>query len=255
MKTRMSMRKGLLAAAALLTACGGGELLLLTIVTPLNGAWRLNGDVGQEGLQFQTPLPDEHLFSSRYAVTAAMLDPSDLCGAPVNNNGQLALVGSFDNGDVVLRARDAPGQPVCIQGRITSLIRFDAVATGARPARFYRNSRVDVQLDLGLWVSENGATRLKFSPYASVDNDVQDDPLQACDVSAGAPVVLDGLIDGFQTATGTRPTIAALTPAGQTAARYTDIVFADGATITLRNAAGAAVTLKRQREATQTFCP
>lgn len=255
MKTRMSMRKGLLAAAALLTACGGGELLLLTIVTPLNGAWRLNGDVGQEGLQFQTPLPDEHLFSSRYAVTAAMLDPSDLCGAPVNNNGQLALVGSFDNGDVVLRARDAPGQPVCIQGRITSLIRFDAVATGARPARFYRNSRVDVQLDLGLWVSENGATRLKFSPYASVDNDVQDDPLQACDVSAGAPVALDGLIDGFQTATGTRPTIAALTPAGQTAARYTDIVFADGATITLRNAAGAAVTLKRQREATQTFCP
>lgn len=255
MKTRMSMRKGLLAAAALLTACGGGELLLLTIVTPLNGAWRLNGDVGQEGLQFQTPLPDEHLFSSRYAVTAAMLDPSDLCGAPVNNNGQLALVGSFDNGEVVLRARDAPGQPVCIQGRITSLIRFDAVATGARPARFYRNSRVDVQLDLGLWVSENGATRLKFSPYASVDNDTQDDPLQVCDVSSGAPVVLDGLIDGFQTATGTKPTIAALTPAGQAAARFTDVVFADGATITLRTAAGAAVTLKRQRESTPTTCP
>lgn len=255
MKTKLSMRKGLLVTAALLAACGGGELLLLTIVTPLNGAWRLNGDVSQEGLQFQTPLPDEHLFSSRYAVTAAMLDPSDLCGAPDDGSGQLALVGNFDNGDVVLRARDAPGQPVCIQGRISSLIRFDAVATGARPARFYRNSRVDVQLDLGLWVSENGATRLKFSPYASVDNDTQDDPLQACDVSAGAPVVLDGLIDGFQTATGTKPTIAALVPVGQTAARFTDVVFADGATITLRNTAGAAVTLKRLRETTPTTCP
>ncbi len=255
MKTKLPMRKGWLAIVALLAACGGADLVLLTIVTPLNGLWSLNGDASQEGLQFQAPRAEEHLFSARYDVTAAMLNPSDLCGAPDDGSGQLALVGTFDNGDVVLRARDAPGQPVCVQGRIGSLIRFDAVATGARPARFYQNSRVDVRLDLGLWVSENGATRLKFSPYASVDNDTQDDPLQACDVSAGAPVVLDGLIDGYQTATNTRPTIGALVPVGQTAARFTDVVFADGATITLRSAGGAAITLKRQRETTPTTCP
>lgn len=250
-------RASALVATAVLAACGGGigELILVTIVTPLNGAWRLDGDTTREGLQFVTPGPEVHLFTSKFDVTANLLNPSDLCGAPDDGSGQLALVGSFDNGKVVLRTRDAP-QSLCIEGSITSLIRFEAVATGARPLRAYENSRVDVQMDLGLWVSDGGGTRLKFSVFNSIDNETQDSPIQACDVSPGVtPVVLDGLFDGFLKAQGKRPFIDALTEPGQAVPRFTEIEYVDGATITLRQAGGQAITLRRQREASPSECP
>ena len=41
--------------------------------------------------------------------------------------------------------------------------------------------------------------------------------------------------------------------AGRT--RFTQLEYVDGATITLRNAGGQTVTLHRQKETTQTFCP
>ena len=255
--SRLSLRSKLAAGAAavLLAACGGGELLLLTIVTPLNGAWRLNDDVAQEGITIQSPDGEAQLFSSQYDVTANLLNPVDFCGAQDDGSGQLAMVGRYDNGRLTLRAADIANRPTCIDGTITSLIRFDAVATGARPARFYINRRVEVRLDLGLWVSEGGRTQLKFSSFLSVDNDTQDSPIRACDVSPGqTAATLDGVLDGFQSATATRPRIDALTEAGQAAPRYTAVEFVDGATLTLRTAAGQSITLKRQRETTPSTC-
>jgi hypothetical protein len=253
------LRLGVIAAGAVvLAACGGGlgELLLAALVTPLNGAWRLDGDVTKEGLRFLTPGIEVQFFSSRYDVTATMQNPSSRCNAPDDGSGELALVGTFDDGRIVLRARDAPNRPVCIEGTITTLIRLDAVATGTRPARFYENSRVDVQMGLGLWVSEGGATRIKFSDVSSVDNDTQGTPIRACDVSPqSAPAVLNGLLDGYQKATQKRPFIAALAAAGQATPRYTNVEYVDGATIALRTAGGAAVTLRRTPEATPTQCP
>lgn len=242
-------------AAMLLAACGGGEFVLLSVVTPLNGAWRLNDDVTREGITILSPDGEDQLFSSQYDVTANLLDPVDFCGAQDDGSGQLAMVGRYDNGKLVLRAADAANRPVCIEGTISSLIRFDAVATGARPARFYINRRVEVRLDLGLWVGDGGSTRLKFSSFFSVDNDTQGSPITACDVSPGrAPAQLAGALAGFQSGTGTRPRIETLTEAGQATPRYTALEFVDGATITLRNAAGQALTLKRQRETAPTTC-
>lgn len=257
------------AALALLAACGGGigELVLAAIITPLNGTWRLDGDVGKEGLQFTAPAAPDHLFNATYDVTAVMLNPAQRCGAPDDGN-DLRLLGRFDNGKVVLRARDAPGQPVCVEGTFTSLIDFDATAVGARPAGRYQNSRVDVQLDLGLWADEGATVRLKFGGLqrvggggnpGSIDNDEKAVPLRLCDRSPGVTKpVLEGALDGYVKAVGAtparRPVIPVVSVVGEATVRYTDLEFVDGATITLKNAGGQTVTLKRLAEAAATVC-
>ena len=48
---------------------------------------------------------------------------------------------------------------------------------------------------------------------------------------------------------------AALTASGQATPRFTQVEYVDGATLTLRNAGGQTVTLRRQKETTATFCP
>lgn len=241
-------------AAGALVACGGGELLLAAVISPLNGTWLLAGNPVGESLNFRTSL-DVHLYNNRYDIAGSLVDPADSCGAPAN--GTVNLEGSFDNGEVVMRAVDAPGKPVCLSGRFSSLIRFEANALGTRGARFYQNTRVDVQMAEGLWVSEGGSLRLKFSDVISVNNEQRGVPIQACDVSPGVSpaVVMTGSMDGFLKATQTRPRIATLTVAGQSTARLRDVEFVDGGTIQLRNAAGATVKLTRQRESVPTFCP
>ena len=255
--TPRSLRFGAWAAGLLLAACGGGsEFLLLALVTPLGGAWRLNGDTNQEGLQITSPGVDVQLFASKFDVTASLLNPSDFCGLRNDGSGQLALVGSYDNGKMVLRAKDAPGQPVCIEGTVTSLIRFDAVATGARPARFYENNRVDVNLHVGVWTNEPGTVRLKFSALESINNGEQNVPLRACDLSPGARTpVLAGALNGYVKATAMQPAIPTLTVVGGTEVRFTNVVFTDGATITLRNVGGQTITLSRKKETAPTTCP
>ena len=265
MTSKASFRRTLMAAGAagVLAACGGGELFLLAVVTPLNGAWRLDGDTNQEGLQITSPQADVQLFSNAYDVRALMLNPADLCGGQDNGSG-LPLAGRYENGRLVLRAEGVNNAPVCFDATVASLIRMNAAASGARPARFYQNNRVDVNLDLGLWANEAGTVRLKFSGLqrvaggdpGSIDNDEVDVPVTACDYSPGVTVpVLAGEMDGFIPSTGAKPTIPSLTVVNGTEERFTDIEFTDGATITLRNAAGQAITLKRQRETTPLACP
>ncbi len=263
--TKSWFRKGLLAAGAagMLAACGGGELLLVTIVTPLNGAWRLDGDSTKEGLQITSPNINTQLFSSAYKVEATMLGAADACGGTLNG-GDLALEGDYDNGRLVLRAKGVSNAPVCVDATVASLIRLNAVASGSRPARFYQNSRVDVNLNVGLWVNEAGTVRLKFSEFqrlgggdpGSIDNGELAVPVTACDYSPGVTApVLAGEMDGFIRSSGKKPTIAVLTVVGGTEERFKDVEFTDGATITLRNAANQAITLKRQRETTPLACP
>lgn len=265
MNTKAGFRKGLLAAGAagVLAACGGGELFLIAVVTPLNGAWRLDGDSNQEGLQITSPSIDVQLFSSAYDVRATMLNPADLCGGQDNGSG-LPLTGRYDNGRIVLRAEGVNNAPVCVDATVASLIRMNAAASGSRPARFYQNSRVDVNLNVGLWANEAGTVRLKFSEFqrpgggdpGSIDNDELDVPVTACDYSPGVTVpVLAGEMDGFIRSAGAKPSIPSLTVVNGTEVRFTNVEFTDGATITLRNAAGQTVTLKRQRETTPLACP
>lgn len=247
----------LIAGTMVLAACGGGvgELILTAFVTPLAGAWRVAGNEANETLQFTTPGPQVHLFSSKFDVEANLLNPVNFCDVQDDGSGQLALAGTFDNGKVRLHAKTSPNKAACIEGSITSLIKLEAIAGYGRPTRSYVNRRVDVQMDLGLWVSDDNGTRLKFSTFDSIDNDEQDRPINACDVSPGATsIVLDGQFDGYQVATDTRPLLAALTAAGQNMPRYTQVEYVDGATLALRNSAGQTVTLRRQKESTITTC-
>jgi hypothetical protein len=264
-RTRRVATAGLLAAlAAGFVACGGGtELLLLAVVTPLNGAWRLNGDSSQEGLNINSPDIAVQLYASRYDVQASLLNPVDYCGARDDGSGQVNLAGTYDNGRLILRAQGVANAPVCIDATVVSLIRMNAVAGGARPNRYYQNNRVDVNLDSGLWVSANGSVRLKFAPFdrpgggvpVSLDNDEINVPVKVCDSSPGVSLpVLAGTMNGFVTATGEKPVIARLVVVGGTEVRFTRIEYTDGATIALRNAANQEVVLKRQRETTPSVC-
>lgn len=51
-----------LACAAALVACGGAELLLTAVITPLNGTWRLNGNAVGERINFRRPIT-VHLYN------------------------------------------------------------------------------------------------------------------------------------------------------------------------------------------------
>lgn len=238
-------------AAALLAACGGDILALLQIVTPLAGSW--NDSAFEERINFLTPTPDEQVFQSQLNVTAEVGSASGVCGAPVND--VVAVEGTLDNGQLSLRRPGAPAP--CLEGRFVDLRRFDAVANGAIPARSYFNSRVDVRMATGLWVSENGLLKLKFEGPSSVDNNSSDaNNATGCDVSnSAAKVNFTGTMTGFNTATLARPAIAELRNPLGNALLFSAVEFVDGDTLTLRNTLGQSLTLTRQTDPASTTCP
>lgn len=245
---------GGLLTAALLAACGGGEIFaILQIVTPLAGQWSAGGI---ESISFLTPSPEVVVLNAKVDVTASVFSDSGVCG-DTNGNGA-DVIGTVDNGKATLRLGGA--QTDCIRGSFSSLIRFDAEAIGAVPARSYFNSRVDVRMQTGLWVSENGQLTLKFEGPSSVDNNSSNTGnATGCDVSnTAAKVRFTGTMTGFNTSTPARPAIAELRNNTSSALMFSAVEFVDGATITLRNAIGQSLTLKRKPDpvpAPGTLCP
>lgn len=237
--------------AALLAACGGGEIFaILQIVTPLAGQW--NDTSFQESISFTAPSPSEQVFQSKLSVTADLGSASGVCGAPLNDVVQVS--GTLDNGQLSMRRPGATAP--CLEGRFVDLRRFDAVANGATPARSYFNSRVDVRMNDGLWVSENGLLRLKFTGPDSVDNNSSDtNNATGCDVSnIAAKVAFTGTMTGFRTSTLSRPAIDELRSTVGDTLLFRSVEFVDGATLTLRNATGQALTLTRQADPANTTC-
>jgi hypothetical protein len=254
MKNRKSMLKGSLCAAALVAACGGGELLLLTIVTPLNGVWQDASTT--EFIQFLSPGANVYLLSSKFDVQGTLVNPVNACGGTLDGNGALPLEGTLDNGKVSFFAANTGRASVCIEGTFTSLIKLDAVAGAGRPKRSYGNDRVGIDLQIGLWVSDGGRVKLKFRDLNQIDNDAAGVQVDGCDVSPGIAVTnFTGSMDGFVTATGKKPSIATLTKSVGGATLYSQAEFADGGTLTLRDAANQPLTLHRQSETTATVCP
>lgn len=251
---------------AIVAGCGGGELLLI-IVTPLNGVWRENGSVLEEGIQINSTSGGDARYDHRYAVNATLLGAPDSCGGV---SGNAAVEGAYDNGLLELRPVGLPAAPPCIRGRFSSMIRFDAEANGSRPARFYRNDRVDLQLAEGLWSDATGSVRLKFRTLfydgASTDPNADGTSISngatgvlaiACEpTAAGLPTLYSGRLSGYVEAAGAsparKPTItdlgSASAPSG-TPARFTAVVFEDAATLSIRTATGQSLTLTRRREA------
>lgn len=235
--------------AALLAACGGGEIFaILQIVTPLAGQWDAGGG---ETISFTAPTEDEQVFLSKLNVTANVGSGSGVCGA------SLGVPGTLDNGKLSLRLSGATA--ACLEGSFVDLRRFDAVAIGAIPARSYFNSRVDVRMQTGLWVSESGQSTLKFEGPSSVDNNSSNaDNATGCDVSnTAAKVRFTGTMTGFNTTTLAKPGIAELRNTGNNALMFSKVEFVDGATLKLLNATGQSVTLTRKPDpvATGTTCP
>lgn len=248
---------GIVSAAVILAACGGGELVaLLQIVTPLAGQW--NNAAFNESISFVTPTPDVQVFQYKYNVTANIGSASGVCGIPLPPlNTDVVVEGTLDNGKLSLRRPGASS--ACIEGNFIDLRRFDALAIGGLPARSYFNSRVDVRMNTGLWVSENGKLSLKFNGPSSVDNGSSDlNNATGCDVSnSAAKVNFSGTMLGFVTATLTRPTIAELRNGANTLL-FSKVEFVDGATLKLLDATGQSLTLTRRADPVPfpgTTCP
>ncbi len=243
-----------LAVATGLTACGGGLLAVLQIVTPLGGAWSNPGFTTT--LQFTSPSPAVQVFSTKVDVTASVNSTDGVCGDTLNNG--VNLVGTVDNGTVTLRPAAPANAPNCIQGSFSDLRKLDTVALGGQPARSYTNSRVDVQMQEGLWVSESGTLTLKFNEPSSVDNftGANAEPVTGCNVTVpAAKVNFEGDMRGFVVAALGRPQIPELVNPVNNAHKYfTQVEFVDGATLRLLNASGLLLTLKRQPNPTNVAC-
>ena len=242
--------------AALLAACGGGEIFaILQIVTPLAGQWSASGN---ESISFLTPDPDVQVLNTKVDVTALVFSESGVCGDTLGNG--VDVVGTVENGQAALRLPGAPSD--CIRGRFSSLIQFDSVTVGSVAGRSYRNTRVDVRMPTGLWVSGDGKAKLKFKGPFSVDNNTADaGNVTGCDVSVTPSVNFVGTMTGYNPTTQAKPTISALVGTPTTSAiLYTQVEFVDGATLKLKNAAGQSLSLTRQTDPVQpdpqgTLCP
>ena len=248
------------AATLVLGGCGGGELLLLTVVTPLNGQWTDSAAGSSLAFQFRNLDPTAYLYDPKLTVSGVLINPGGVCAGDVDTDGNLPLTGTLDNGSVQLNGVQS-GQP-CIAGRFTDLRRLEASVGPGRVAKVFENSRIDMQLTEGIWVSEGGgAVRLKFdngvgnaSANDSIDNG-QTGEVGACDASPGTTAVrLTGTIAGFGVNGIKNPTIDALSVENLGTVRFRDVVFKDGATLTLQTAAGQGVTLRRQKEAVASSC-
>lgn len=250
-KRRVARRvSGGVLTAALLAACGGGELFaILQIVTPLAGSWNLNGGDGSDGrVSFADAEPNTpESEAKRYLSTLPVgvtVDP----GLPASCGVTNPLVGTLDNGKLTLLPNTTPASTTpCITGVFTDLRRLELTVSGEAAKRVYLNDRVAVSMQVGLWSPEGGTPTLKFTAPESVGNGLTANVL-GCDVSAR--VNFTGTMTGFNTATLAVPTIPALTNTA-----FTDVKFVDGVTLTMRNGSGALITLKRKPDPANSTCP
>ena len=233
-------------ATALLAACGGGEILaILQIVTPLAGAWNQEGGNGL--VTFNQAETNDKLFSSKVTVQVNFSELPAGCGNDSSLNGTL------DSGRLTLFPTEPASTTPCINGVFTDLRRLELTVSGAPTKLVYLNDRVAVNMQRGVWSTDNGATTLKFRGPPSVTNN-KTSPVDGCDVSNPAvPIRFSGTMFGFNTSNLARPGISEIRGSGNNALLYRAVEYVDGDTITLRNPAGEGLTLNRKD--TDANCP
>lgn len=243
-----------LLVAGLLTACGGGAgiVALVEIVTPIAGNWVVNGT--SDRLDFNSD-PNSDLFNTTVNVTASMDTSSGVCIETGSNATGIALEGTIDNGALVLRRVSPPNNTTpCLQGTFTDLITLKAGPPGGVILDYENQLGVDVQMGLGLWISDGGGQlKLKFEqPFDLSNNGIR--LVTGCDLSSGSPERFDDTsMNGFNTSTRAKPFIAEIR-SPISGPLFTQVVFEDGATLTALNASGQPVTLRRTADTTTT-CP
>jgi len=220
--------------AALLAACGGGELLaILQIVTPLGGAWRLEGT--GDVMTFTGAEDDDKYFSSKLPVSVNLANLPAACGTDSTLNGTL------DNGRLTLFPTTPASNTACMEGTFTDLRRVEFAVSGLPAKQVYLNDRVAVNLQVGVWGSSSGVPTLKFTPTASVSNGLTAS-VAGCDVTNSASkVAFTGTLSGFNTTTLANPVIPALVGTA-----FTQVEFVNGATMKMLNGSGRSVTLTRK---------
>ena len=245
-----------LLVAGLLSACGGGVgiIAVLQIVTPIAGDWEVKNPITL--LQFNDRPND--LFNTMINVTARISTDSGVCSEKPNAT-DIELEGTIDNGALVLRRVDAPNNTTtCLQGTFTDLITLKAGPPAGTILEYENTLGVVVNMDLGLWVSDgSGQLKLKFiQPSNDVGND-EARPVSGCDWSSGSGVRFDSDdMNGFNTITRAKPTIPEIRSSIGGPILFSNVVFEDGATLTLFNVAfGERVTLHRQPDDPETPCP
>ncbi len=244
-------------AAALLAACGGGEIVaLLPFVTPVGGAWNFDADPATAAIDSVpgeffnvSPAPGTpYLLASPIAVagTYDALDAARQC----DGQDSVEVQGTIDDGALVLHVAGKPDK-VCVRGRFT-----DLATLRADDGRVYRNRRVDVRFDIGVWVdADRPQRRFKFTKPESVNNVTTSAPsaddgslvaVVGCELTAaGAKPAIGGQLAGYVQATGAPPAIATLTRDGQPL--FTGGVVVDGATIEFSGPQGK-VRLRREAD-------
>lgn len=244
--------------ASFLSACGGGSeiVAVVQIVTPLGGGWLLDPASDDEKLDLNANLPDDVFFSSNLSVTATVTTKTNVCGGGVGPlAAEVDLVGTLKNGAIELRRKDPPNNTSnCLQGRFTDLRTLEITPT-SMATRLYRNGRVDVQMALGLWVSNGGnPLKLKFKEPDSVDND-DTASVEGCDLSGVQVVEFVGDMQGFDTNTNSKPLISELRSDDlNNFLLFSQVVYHDGATLKLLDSQGNPLTLRRTKDNTTT-CP
>ena len=246
-------RRVLVAASitAALAACGGGVLALLPFVTPVGGSWDLDGNpataqddpVFGESFFIQPRTGEPYLFDSPLQIEGQYRSVAQPC-----NGLEVADVeGTIDDGDLALALPAAPGT-TCLSGIFVDLATFRA-----DDGRVYRNGRVDVQFERGVWVTGDGARTLKFDTPNSVDSASSAD-IEGCDVTAAPFLPVTGTLQGHVPAAGanagTPPRIPELRRNG--VVLYTNGVMIDGATLEFDMPGGGKVRLRRQPNTTAT---
>jgi hypothetical protein len=226
----------------LLVGCGGGGLIaILQIVTPLAGVWNQEGANGS--ITFGDAEAKDKLYSGRVSVNARVEPLPGVCGS------NESLSGTIDSGRLKLFP-PASTNP-CIEGSFTNLRRLEVSVSGQSGKVVFLNDRVAVNLQEGVWASENDKTRLKFNANEaskSVNNN-ETQKVSGCDISDPlAKVGFKGNLFGFNTGTGAKPSIPELLKSNDNSKLFTSVEYVDGDTLTLRNAANEGITLTREDE-------
>ncbi len=244
-----------------LAACSGGGAgdigAGIPVVTPLDGQW--STDAG-EAIQFGGFSSDELHFSDELNVDATIENPQFICEGAINDFGFLDLSGSIRDGYLTLFVPDTSSETPCMTGMFTDLRTLRMAAVGGLPERLFQNTRVDVDMEFGLWTSSDAGSslRLKFESPQSVNNDsVGENQSNGCVlVSGGDDVRFTGFMNGFDTVNSVNPVIPELVSSEPgSPVIFTQLVFVDDENVRLLDADGHQRSLVRVPDVDETDCP
>lgn len=271
--TGMSVRLATASCSLLvLVGCSGGAGGLdgggveIPVVTPLDGQW--STDLG-EAVNFGGYSQDELYFLDSLDVQASFDDPQFTCEGATADFGTLALAGRIDSGILMLYPPDGTVADACATGTFTDLSTLQLSFEDGQPDHVFRNTRVDVDLAFGLWVSNQAFVAsedlydplvLKFESPQSVNNNTTGEfSTEGCIVGSdgnGGSVRFSGAMNGLDTINQVNPVIPALVSSQiGNPILFTQVTYEGAINLSLRDSNGELHHLTRMNDTVGTTCP